>query len=398
MRIGGRGVKRRSDGVVYTQNKKRIAVHWAFGQVSSRQMTVKKRAQKLGVGLPTLYDWRKTFPEASNPSQLNSSSPLAEQIRAIAARSADQNLAAFLLPEDETVSWQSFTSAQRGSSPNASTSSPSSAGQLIPSPSASASSQQPNFVRPDGLGPTAEPESTFGARGPGVLPPDLVGQLERAGALATDEEVATVHAIRPDDDADEGATQFINETVDLTLHLKQSTLAPAVKANWDRCKKHFLTFWRCLHRIRARQDTSVDDISSEEVREDVLEEVLVSEQKLVTYLNCYVLHKNPRLGDEGIETHIKAITNLWETQVLQGRNSFPHPRGGALLKAFTKAIRHGRSALAEARNDDQWKHSLKDGYDREDHVKISKWYLEQADPFPFLPAPAQLHLAFLALP
>ncbi|KAE8226620.1 hypothetical protein CF326_g7676 [Tilletia indica] len=366
--VGGRGVKRRSDGVIYTANKKRIAVHWAFSDLTTRQDTVKNRAKKLGIGLPTLYDWRKNFPEASNASNLSASSPLAAEMRAISTRSAAQNLIAFLTPDD-----------------------PASASVTQPLPSsATVSSPSVPFIRPDGLGPEAEPEATFGSRGPGILPPELVQELEQAGALASDDEVAAVHATHVDADTQDGAAQFVNETIDLALHLQQSTLAPGTKTNWDRCKRHFLVFWRCLNKIRAEQRRDQEEGASQpastraaEVRSSSgesagLEEVLVSEQKLVTYLNCYVLHKNPRLGDEAIETHIKAITNLWETQCLSGRNSNPHPRSGALLKAFIKAIRRGRSALADARQDDAWKHSLKDGYDQEEYTRISKWYLEQA--------------------
>ncbi|KAE8217270.1 hypothetical protein CF319_g8604 [Tilletia indica] len=365
--VGGRGVKRRSDGVIYTPNKKRIAVYWAFSDASSRQDTVKNRAKRLGVGLPTLYDWRKNFPEATNTSSLSATSALAAEMRAISARSAAQNLTEFLTPDD-----------------------PQSISTIRPS----SGTTSPSFVRPDGLGPGAEPESTFGPRGPGILPPELVQQLEQAGALATDDEVAAVHAARIDADTQEGAAQYVNETIDLALHLQQSSLSPAVKYQWDGCKKHFITFWRCLNRIRAQEqlraaagegDPSDHPEGGAESRGstdvlpgEVLEEVLVSEQKLVTYLNCYVLHKNPRLGDEAINTHIKAVTNLWETQTLSGRNTNPHPRCGALLKAFTKAIRRGRSALADARQDDAWRHSLKDGYNEEEYAQISKWYLSQA--------------------
>ncbi|KAE8238161.1 hypothetical protein A4X03_0g8927, partial [Tilletia caries] len=197
----------------------------------------------------------------------------------------------------------------------------------ITSNPASSTAPLPSFNRPDGLGPSAEPESIFGARGPGVLPPELVEQLEQAGALATDEEVDAVHATSVEADTHEGAAQFVNETLDLTLHLQQSTLAPSTKASWDRCKRHFL---------------------------------------------------NPRLGDDHIGTNIKAVTNLWEIQALSGRNSNPHPRHGALLKAYIKAIKRGRSALAAARQDDPWKHSLKDGYSEDEYAQISRWYLEQA--------------------
>ncbi|KAE8228169.1 hypothetical protein CF326_g6910, partial [Tilletia indica] len=293
------------------------------------------------------------------------------EMRIISARSAAQNLTHFLTPDDpHSVSGpRTFTSTN-------------------------STSNAASFVRPDGLGPGAEPESTFGSRGPGILPPELVDQLEQAGALATDDEVAAVHATRLDADTQEGAVQFINETLDLALHLQQSTLSPGVKSQWDGCKRHFLTFWRCLNRIRAQQhsregassssqnDLGLDhDLANNSISirpDEELEEILVSEQKLVTYLNCYVLHKNPRLGDEAINTHIKAVTNLWETQSLSGRNTNPHPRNGALLKAFLKAIRRGRSSLAAARQDDAWRHTLKDGYSEEEFAKVSRWYLSQA--------------------
>ncbi|CAD6980996.1 unnamed protein product [Tilletia controversa] len=169
------------------------------------------------------------------------------EIRTIAARTAEQNLAFFLNADDQP-------------SVSSSSSIIDVAVAQITSNPASSTAPLPSFNRPDGLGPSAEPESIFGARGPGVLPPELVEQLEQAGALATDEEVDAVHA----------------------------------------------------------------------------------------------------------------------TSALSGRNSNPHPRHGALLKAYIKAIKRGRSALAAARQDDPWKHSLKDGYSEDEYAQISRWYLEQA--------------------
>ncbi|CAD6964892.1 unnamed protein product [Tilletia laevis] len=56
--VGGRGVKRRRDGVIYTDSRKRLAVFWCFGQEQAG--SVASRAKKLGVGVPTLYTWKKT--------------------------------------------------------------------------------------------------------------------------------------------------------------------------------------------------------------------------------------------------------------------------------------------------------------------------------------------------
>ncbi|KAE8184729.1 hypothetical protein CF336_g7682, partial [Tilletia laevis] len=198
--VGGRGLKRRSDGALYTPNKKRVAVHWAFHTFLSREGTVKERAKKLGIGFLTLYDWRKHF---SNPIHLNPSSALAAEIRTIAARTAEQNLAFFLNADDQP-------------SVSSSSSIIDVAVAQITSNPASSTAPLPSFNRPDGLGPSAEPESTFGAWGPGVLPPELVEQLEQAGALAIDEEVDDVHATSVEADTHEGVAQFVNETLDLT--------------------------------------------------------------------------------------------------------------------------------------------------------------------------------------
>ncbi|KAE8180362.1 hypothetical protein CF336_g9314, partial [Tilletia laevis] len=268
--------------------------------------------------------------------------------------------------------------------------------------------QGPRFERADGLGPHAENEETFGASGPGLLPPELVEQLRVSGALATDAEIAGVLAIQLDADTRPGAQTFVNETNDLALHLKQSTLAPGTKANWDRVKSTFLSRSDTTTTAASAPSSSaapvpsssasvsvsasgngsdgmeVDDDRGEEGRDSQgnVDEVLVSEQKLVTYLNCFVLHRNPKLSDEGLDTHVKAVVNLWETQVLKGVNTFPHPRNGALLKAFMKAVRRHRVQHSELLGEDAWRHSLNDGYTEDQHLEISQWYLNRISPIP----------------
>ncbi|KAE8245352.1 hypothetical protein A4X13_0g5968 [Tilletia indica] len=170
-----------------------------------RTISVKERAKKLGVGMPTMYDWRKSYPEAWSGAAA----------RSITGANGTNGTIA-------TSSTINSTSTQPASQSRSTTTS--------------------SFVRPDGLGPEAEPEETFGGRGPGVLPPELVEQLAKEGALATNDEIAAVHATTLDDDAGPGAAPYINETIDLTLHLKQSTLAPRVKENWDRLLLNFKHF------------------------------------------------------------------------------------------------------------------------------------------------------------
>ncbi|KAE8183984.1 hypothetical protein CF335_g8157, partial [Tilletia laevis] len=381
--------------------------------------TVASRAKQLGVGVPTLYSWKQTHDQGINLGCTPApDSALAEELTSNRSRSSASNLAIFLKPQDANS-----LAREPGGSRNVS-------GVRSNTQVEQERQSSTAFERADGLGPQVESEETFGAAGPGVLPPELVEQLRISGALATDAEIAGAMAIQLDADTRPGAQTFVNETIDLALHLKQSTLAPGTKANWDRCKSSFLTFWRCLNRIRSQQPalgasfaaevpsplsmqaparvisspsasaapaanenapatanahacdamevhTEESSAESEAREQSNVDEVLVSEQKLVTYLNCFVLHRNPQIGDEGLETHVKAIVNLWETQVLKGANTFPHPRNGALLKAFRKAVRRHKVQHSELLGEDTWKHSLNDGYTEDQHLEISQWYLRQ---------------------
>ncbi|KAE8240656.1 hypothetical protein A4X13_0g7668 [Tilletia indica] len=84
LQVGGRGIKRRADGVVYTAENKRIAVHYMFGSSTSRRLAVVKRVKRLRVGKSTLYDWKKEFPEVWDPSKAPAAgTELAQQLAAI---------------------------------------------------------------------------------------------------------------------------------------------------------------------------------------------------------------------------------------------------------------------------------------------------------------------------
>ncbi|KAE8250649.1 hypothetical protein A4X13_0g4522 [Tilletia indica] len=425
--VGGRGVKRRADGVVYTRENKLIAVYYMFGSSTSRALNVGDRAKRLKVNRPTLYEWRKEFPEAWQPGKLPPpGSELAEQLTRIRGRTDDQNIATFLTPNDHVAGILSTSSG--GSAGTAGGSS---------------------FVRPDRLGPEAEPEESFSPHVPGDLPPEVVEILRRVDGQSdiTFAEQEQVAAMRVDGDVGKEATLLVETTITQAATLQRDTLRPSTNKLWDRPKQNFIMFWKGLDRLRSTRtstSTSIDTSSSADaitvlnssstasvtptppVPPEVLASssslsaaaapsyssppsaatapasssspsaataaapvietsgtafrnaVIVTEQKLVTYLNCFVLHRNPRLGYESIKTEVKAITNLWETQRILGINNHPSPRAGGLIKAYLKAVSKSRAALAEAVCEDWWKHSLKDGYDENEYLAIARWFLRTA--------------------
>ncbi|CAD7063091.1 unnamed protein product [Tilletia caries] len=315
--VGGRGVKRIRDGVIYTDSRKRLAVFWCFGQEQAG--SVASRAKKLGVGVPTLYTWKKTHDQGIDSAHIPTpGSALAEELASMRSRSSPSNLAIFLKPHDAT-SLAEEPGGGRSLSSTANT------------------TLGPRFERADGLGPHAENEETFGASGPGVLPPELVEQLRSRS------DTATIAASAPSSSAS-------------AAPVPSSSASVSVSASGN-----------------GSDGMEVDDDRGEEGRDSQgnVDEVLVSEQKLVTYLNCFVLHRNPKFSDEGLDTHVKAVVNLWETQVLKGVNTFPHPRNGALLKAFMKAVRRHRVQHSELLGEDAWRPSLNDGYTEDQHLEIN---------------------------
>ncbi|KAE8210514.1 hypothetical protein CF319_g9408, partial [Tilletia indica] len=231
LQVGGRGIKRRADGVVYTAENKRIAVHYMFGSSTSRRLAVVERVKRLRVGKSTLYDWKKEFPEAWDPSKAPAAgTELAQQLAAIRARSDEDNITLFLTPNDHiaglsTASSGGFSSAAHDSS----------------------------FVRPDGLGPSAEPADTFGPLGPGRLPPELVEKLRRVEGQAdmTQSEQDQVLAMQVDGDVGEEAAAFFEATVSQAVALQLDSLQASTNKLWDRPKRNFVMFWKSLEKIRS---------------------------------------------------------------------------------------------------------------------------------------------------
>ncbi|KAE8217381.1 hypothetical protein CF319_g8518, partial [Tilletia indica] len=420
---GGRGVKSRADGVVYTREIKLIAVYYMFGSSTSRALNVGDRAKRLKVNRPTLYEWRKKFPEAWQPGKLPPpGSELAEQLTRIRGRTDAQNIATFLTPNDHVAGILSTSSG--GSAGTAGGSS---------------------FVRPDGLGPEAEPEESFSPHVPEDLPPEAVEILRRVDGqsditIAEQEQVA---AMRVDRDVGKEAALLVETIITQAATFQRDTLRPSTNRLWDRPKQNFIMFWKGLDRLRSTRTSTSIDTPSPSNASTVLNSsstasvpptppvppevfasssslsaaadpayssspsaatatasssspsaaaasvtgpsgtafrnaVIVTEQKLVTYLNCFVLHRNPRLGYGPIMTEVKAITNLWETQRILGINNHPSPRAGGLIMAYLKVVSKSRAALAEAVCEDWWKHSLKDGYDENEYLAIARWFLRTA--------------------
>ncbi|KAE8237953.1 hypothetical protein A4X06_0g9048, partial [Tilletia controversa] len=323
---------RTADGVIYTDANKMIAVHYAFYKPGGKKRrTVEEAEKNLKVARKTLYQWKKQFPLAAGQSQaLPAGAVLTKAIGTIRERADADNLALFRTP-----------------------------GYAAPSTVS---------IRPDGLGPGAEAVSNATAIHPGFISPDLVEQLRKIDEKIglTEAEKDTL-AVRVDDDVSKAAEPFVSESVRLAVQTKLTSLEPGTVALWTPPQQRFLAFWKVLNRLNSSEDATVAD-----------EEPLVTEQKLVTFLNCYVLRKNPWLGHEGVDTNIKAITNLWQCQKLAGKNHHPSPREGLLVRAYLDAIARSRVALRELKYDDDYALTLRNGYGEDEFHSVSKWFLSQA--------------------
>ncbi|KAE8236511.1 hypothetical protein A4X13_0g9130, partial [Tilletia indica] len=351
--VGGRSLKLRKDGVAYTDVNKMIAVHYAFSNVKKRKL--EESIEDLSCGKTALYRWKKLFPVAAGAVAAEPGSALAKVMDAIRGRTDADNLKVFRQP---TFSGSASIIAGATS--------------LLTSSSSSSSTRSTglsDFSRPDGLGPQAEDQAASGVQ-PGMLPAILASALRRIedARPVSDEELRKV-GVSMDDDVETSACAFVEESVGLGVRLKDQNLKDSTKALWVPHQKHFIAWWRALNRLRATSDKEGWAAESADV--------LVTEQKLLTWLNCYVLYRNPTLVYESVRTHVKAIKNLWEFQVALKKNLHPAP-DGHLVSQYLKAISLSRAAQSRARGDDKFVNTLKDGYDRQGHIDMSRWFLLQA--------------------
>ncbi|CAD6885197.1 unnamed protein product, partial [Tilletia laevis] len=93
---------------------------------------------------------------------------------------------------------------------------------------------------------------------------------------------------------------------------------------------------------------------------------------------CYGFRRKPWLKVETIDSHIKAVTDLWKQQQLAGLNSHPSPRSGFLVKAYRQAVIKSKAKQSAASYEGKATHSLADGYDEIEHAAISTRYLRRA--------------------
>ncbi|KAE8240360.1 hypothetical protein A4X13_0g7841 [Tilletia indica] len=337
----GRSLRTLSNGVNCTPEKRLIAVQYVFRGKSKRPLA--EAAKALGVGKTTIYKWKAECDVWLSASQ---SSALKAHVAAIQKRSDEQNLSRFL---DLSPAINS------------------------PSPSGAA------ITRPDGLGPNAEAKDPVaGSLQPGDLPLEVLDNICRVGGaeLPTDEEVEKIGLV-VDDDLNEEGEALVEESLTNAVTLHKSSQRSSTQNIWKGPQQKFLAFFRGLARLRAENaNTDAGSEDGDPRREPV--EVLVTEQKLVTFLNCLVLRKKPWLAVETIDSHIKAITDLWKQQQLAGKNSHPSPREGGLVKAYRTAIIKSKARQSAASYEDKAKHSLADGYDELGHERISRWYLQRA--------------------
>ncbi|CAD6906941.1 unnamed protein product [Tilletia caries] len=172
-KIYGRGIKRTADGIIYTEDNKIIAVHYAFYKPNGKkQRTVDQAETGLKVARKTLYQWRKQLPLAAGDVQtLPAGAVMTKTVAAIPARTDESNLEVFRTP--------AYTAPSTTS------------------------------IRPDGLGPGAEVVDTTAAIHPGFVSPDLVEQLRKIDhAIGLTEAEKDHLAVRIDKDVGKAAEPF----------------------------------------------------------------------------------------------------------------------------------------------------------------------------------------------
>ncbi|KAE8266626.1 hypothetical protein A4X09_0g5726 [Tilletia walkeri] len=351
VRVGGRTTKVRSDGVAYTEEKKMIAVFLTFGAGDGKKKNGENKrkreeaVEKLGCASTALYRWKKIYPDAARARDkaIDANTAVGSVLKTIRSRSDEEKFAAFLLPEF------SVPMPSRG---------------LGGGPSNSAGKQV--VVRPDGLGPTAE-------FGPGSMSAELLACLrlvdDGTGEI-TEEERVQLSTVGVEEDVPEAGEDLVSHSLTLGAKLAYTNLAKGTSTLWKGPQQRFTSFWRALAALRA--ETDEEKVAAQKT------EVLATEQKLVTWLNCSVLFRNPTLGYEAIRTHVKAINNLWTQQNLEGRNDHPQPGAGSLCSQYLRAVKLHQADLARLTNTDKFRNSLPDGYDEAGFLSISQWYAQRA--------------------
>ncbi|KAE8209099.1 hypothetical protein CF327_g6874 [Tilletia walkeri] len=351
VRVGGRTTKVRSDGVAYTEEKKMIAVFLTFGAGDGKKKNGENKrkreeaVEKLGCASTALYRWKKIYPDAARARDkaIDANTAVGSVLKTIRSRSDEENFAAFLLPEF------SVPMPSRG---------------LGGGPSNSAGKQV--VVGPDGLGPTAE-------FGPGSMSAELLACLrlvdDGTGEI-TEEERVQLSTVGVEEDVPEAGEDLVSHSLTLGAKLAYTNLAKGTSTLWKGPQQRFTSFWRALAALRA--ETDEEKVAAQKT------EVLATEQKLVTWLNCSVLFRNPTLGYEAIRTHVKAINNLWTQQNLEGRNDHPQPGAGSLCSQYLRAVKLHQADLARLTNTDKFRNSLPDGYDEAGFLSISQWYAQRA--------------------
>ncbi|CAD6956929.1 unnamed protein product [Tilletia controversa] len=194
-KIYGRGIKRTADGIIYTEDNKIIAVHYAFYKPNGKkQRTVDQAETGLKVARKTLYQWRKQLPLAAGDVQtLPAGAVMTKTVAAIPARTDESNLEVFRTP--------AYTAPSTTS------------------------------IRPDGLGPGAEVVDTTAAIHPGFVSPDLVEQLRKIDhAIGLTEAEKDHLAVRIDKDVGKAAEPFVSERVKIAVQTKLNSLDPGDRA------------------------------------------------------------------------------------------------------------------------------------------------------------------------
>ncbi|CAO3702411.1 unnamed protein product [Rhizopus stolonifer] len=81
------------------------------------------------------------------------------------------------------------------------------------------------------------------------------------------------------------------------------------------------------------------------------------------------------LGKESILAYVKAMTDLYQSQVALRLNKNPHPRGNA-IRALIDTLGRDEIKRKKEQFEDRGKHTISDGYTKGELVMVSRYFLQ----------------------
>ncbi|KAL9937604.1 hypothetical protein V8E36_003149 [Tilletia maclaganii] len=254
----GRSIRTLPNGFNCTAEKRLIAAHYAFHGKLKRPLAEALAA--LGVGRTALYRWKSEYEDLVNSAKPPAAA-LKQHIDELKGRTDAENLARFL------------DLSPAVNSPNASGTDP--------------------ITRAIDLGQAANEGDGDDPLSPGQLPMNVLNNILLTGGadLPTEEESSAL-GVEVDDDLNEEGEALVHKSINNAIALHMSSQRPSTQNIWKGPQQKFMAFFRGLARLRAGEkekstvqgEKGQSTVEGDKGKSTVETEVLVTEQKMVTFL------------------------------------------------------------------------------------------------------------------